>query len=251
MPKKKEIQIIAYKGFNQSMQCTGGNAPYQYEEGKTYTHDGEVQACSSGFHSCEYPLDCFSYYAPGESRYHEVLVSGDISRHDDDTKIASASITIKAQLHVPEIVSRAISWITERCDPVKAVHTKKDRSASSATGDQSASSATGTQSASSATGTQSASSATGTQSASSATGDQSASSATGYRSASSATGKSAVAINIGYFGKAMADENGAIVLVNHDNDRFIRHIRASKVGENGIEKNVWYILNDDGEFEKA
>jgi hypothetical protein len=242
MSKKKEVQIIAYKGFNQSMQCTGGDAPYQYEEGKTYTHDGEVRACSSGFHSCEYPLDCFGYYAPGISRYHEVLVSGDISRHDDDTKVASASITIKAQLHVPEIVSRAISWITERCDPVKAIHTKKDQSASSATGYQSASSATGNRSASSATGDQSASSATGYQSASSATGD---------RSASSATGKSSVAINIGYLGKAMADENGAIVLVNHDNEGFIRHIRASKVGENGIEKNVWYVLNDKGEFEKA
>ena len=122
------------------------------------------------------------------------------------------------------------------------------QSASSATGDRSASSATGYQSASSATGDKSASSATGNRSASSATGDQSASSATGNYSASSVTGKSSVAINIGKLGKAMADEFGAIVLCNHDENGYIRHIKASKVGENGIKPNVWYILNYDGEF---
>ena len=55
-------------------------------------------------------------------------------------------------------------------------------------------------------------------------------------------------MNIGIQGKAMAGENGAIVLCNHDDVGNIRHIRASKVGDNGIEPNVWYLLNDDGEF---
>ena len=79
-------------------------------------------------------------------------------------------------------------------------------------------------------------------------GDRSASSATGELSASSATGKAAVAINIGYMGRAMADEHGAIVLVNHDESGLIRHIRASRVGDNGITAGVWYVLNDDGDF---
>jgi len=126
-----------------------------------------------------------------------------------------------------------------------------DSSASSATGNRSASSATGDSSASSATGDSSASSATGYSSASSATGDRSASSATGYRSASSVKGKNAVAMNIGIHGKAMAGKDGAIVLCNHDDDYNIRHIRASKVGENGIKPNVFYVLNDAGEFVEA
>ncbi|MGE5512444.1 MAG: hypothetical protein ACM31O_14445, partial [Bacteroidota bacterium] len=126
-----------------------------------------------------------------------------------------------------------------------------DRSASSATGDWSASSATGYRSASSATGDRSASSATGDRSASSATGDRSASSATGNRSASSATGKNAVAMNIGFAGKARAGKGGAIVLCNHDDNYNIRHIRAAKVGENGIKPDVFYILNDAGEFEES
>jgi hypothetical protein len=58
-------------------------------------------------------------------------------------------------------------------------------------------------------------------------------------------------MNIGVYGKAMADEGGAIVLVNHDDERNIRHIRAAKVGEHGIKPNTFYRLNDDGEFVEA
>ena len=83
------------------------------------------------------------------------------------------------------------------------------------------------------------------------TGGQSASSATGYQSASSATGKNSVAMNIGIQGRAKAGKDGAIVLCNHNKNYNIRHIRASKVGENGIKPDTFYILNDAGEFEEA
>ena len=62
----------AYKGFNPDMTCRG----FQYEEDKEYTHDGEVKCCEGGFHACEYPLDCFDYYAPADSVYHEVERAG-------------------------------------------------------------------------------------------------------------------------------------------------------------------------------
>jgi hypothetical protein len=52
----------------------------------------------------------------------------------------------------------------------------------------------------------------------------------------------------GFDGRAMADETGAIVLVNRANNGSIRHIRASKVGDNGIQARVWYSLSDNGEF---
>lgn len=56
-----------FKGFNKDMTCIG----FQYEEGKSY-EEKEAIACKSGFHACEYPLDCFNYYSPNESVYHVV-----------------------------------------------------------------------------------------------------------------------------------------------------------------------------------
>ena len=76
----------AYKGFNKDMTCKG----FQYEEGKEYAHDGPVKACVSGFHACEDPIDCFRYYDPAESVFHEVEQSGEISKDRYDSKIASS-----------------------------------------------------------------------------------------------------------------------------------------------------------------
>ena len=60
-----------------------------------------------------------------------------------------------------------------------------------------------------------------------------------------------MAMSIGWYGKAKAAENGAIVVCNHDEQGNLRHIRASKVGENGIKPDTFYILNDKGGFEEA
>jgi hypothetical protein len=260
--------VTSFKGFDKNMQCRG----YQFEAGKTFTHDGEVKACEGGFHACEYPLDVFEYYAPADSRFATVEQSGDISRHDQDSKIASRSISIKAEISIPSLITAAFEFIKTRCEPAKEEHATGDSSASSATGyssassatgDSSASSATGYRSASSATGDRSASSATGDRSASSATGDRSASSATGYRSASLANGWSstseitpptedkplhAVAAAFGGESRARAPEGSAIVLCYRNYEGHLIHIRASKVGDNGIKPNVWYSLDENGEF---
>jgi hypothetical protein len=52
----------------------------------------------------------------------------------------------------------------------------------------------------------------------------------------------------GYDGRAMAGETGAIVLAYRDNDYNLIHIRASKVGENGIKAGIWYRLDANGDF---
>lgn len=48
-----ETKVIAYKGFNPDWTCNPNGVAFQYEVGKTYTHDGKVEACASGFHACE------------------------------------------------------------------------------------------------------------------------------------------------------------------------------------------------------
>ncbi|WP_446940173.1 DUF7666 domain-containing protein [Pseudomonas aeruginosa] len=332
--KKTEVEeiVTAYKGFKQDLTCRG----YQFEIGGTYKHEGEVEACASGFHSCEYPLDVFGYYAPGDSRFAIVKASGQLSRHDDDSKIASATLMVEAEISMPTMISRAIDWIMARLDSsveqtvvgdtasntgnrsaasntgdYSAASNTGNRSAASNTGDYSAASNTGDCSAASNTGDCSAASNTGNQSAASNTGYQSAASNTGYRSAASNTGyrsaasntgnrsaasntgdysaasntgnrsaasntgdysaasntgdcsaasntgyrsaaevsgKESVAASLGIEGRARASAGSAIVLCHRDDEGRLIHIRASKVGENGVKPDTWYQLSAEGEF---
>jgi hypothetical protein len=57
-------------------------------------------------------------------------------------------------------------------------------------------------------------------------------------------------MNIGRYGRAKASKDAAIVLCEHDDDGKLLHIRASKVGDNGIEPDVYYTLVA-GEFVKS
>ncbi|CRR74769.1 hypothetical protein FEM13_31985 [Pseudomonas aeruginosa] len=207
--KKKaasEEVVTAYKGFKQDLTCRD----YQFEIGGTYKHEGEVEACSSGFHSCEYPLDVFGYYAPGESRFAIVKASGQLSRHDDDSKIASATLVVEAEISMPTMISRALDWIMSKVD--KSVEqTVVGETASN-------------------------------------TGNRSAASNTGDYSAAEVSGKESVAASLGIEGRARASAGSAIVLCHRDDEGRLIHIRASKVGENGVEPDTWYQLNAEGEF---
>ena len=174
-------KITSYKGFNKDMTCRD----FQYKEGESY-EEPSAKACERGFYAYEYPLDCLDYYSPNESVYHVVEQSGEISRHSDDTKVASTKIKIGAEINIAGLVKAAIEYTMKRVNPEAKADERQG--ASSATGDYGASSATGDYGASSATGDCGASSATGDYGASSATGDCGASSATGYKGASSATG---------------------------------------------------------------
>lgn len=99
-----------YKGFDENFQCRG----YQFKVGETYKHDGEVEACNSGFHSCSNPLDVLKYYGI-TSRFAVVEVGGKTETHEDDSKIASAEITIKAELNLPEFINDCINYIKYAC----------------------------------------------------------------------------------------------------------------------------------------
>ena len=217
------MAIKSYKGFNKDMTCKG----FQYEEGKEYETE-RAECCETGFHACEYPLDCFSHYAPNGSVYHEVEQDGDIDREDGGTKIASTKIKIGARISIAGIVKAAIEYTMSK---TKKEASKDDdygassatgscgassatgyKGASSATGDYGASSATGDYGASSATGYKGASSATGSCGASSATGDYGASSATGYYGASSATGSCGASSATGYKGASSADHKDAVAV---------------------------------------
>ena len=313
---------IAYKGFDDNWQCRG----FQYEVGKSYKHDGDVEICSSGFHACEYPLDVFSYYMP-TSNFAIVEMGDPTTSNEGDTKIASARITIQAEISLNEMVTKSIDWVMSKIKTENKENENQSaasntgnysaasntgnysaasntgnysaasntgyQSAASNTGDYSAASNTGNYSAASNTGYQSAASNTGNYSAASNTGNQSAASNTGYQSAASNTGnqsaasntgnysaasntgdysaasntgdysaasntgnqsaasvqgKNSVAIAIGCESKAKASKSSAIVLCYRNDKGELIHIRSSKVGDNGIKADTWYMLDSKAEF---
>ncbi|EOX1924189.1 hypothetical protein ACPDMX_004483 [Salmonella enterica] len=212
-------EIVTFKGFNKDLKCSD----FQFAIGETFHHDGKVEACGSGFHACEFPFDVFSYYPPAESRYAETISFGITDREEGgDTKIASSSITIKDELTLPQFIQRGIEWIWSKID--------KSLEQQIISGDRSAATNTGY------------------RSAATNTGYRSAATNTGYRSAAEVSGSQSVAASLGIEGKARASEGGAIVLCYRDEDGELIHIRASKVGENGIMPDTWYQLDEDGEF---
>ncbi len=101
----------AYKGFNQDMTCRG----FQYQEGKEHEHKGKVEACESGFHACENPIDCLKYYEPGKSVYHEVELSGETDRDSADSKIAASHIRIGARLDIAGLCKATFEYVRSRC----------------------------------------------------------------------------------------------------------------------------------------
>ena len=214
--------VKSYKGFNKDMTCRG----FQYEEGKEYEEES-VEVCDHGFHACEYPLDCLNYYSPNESVYHEVEQSGEIQKHNDDTKVASTKIKIGAEISIAGLVKAAIEYTVKRVN--KEAESDENHGASSATG------------------------------------NKGVSSATGYKGASSAEDKDAVAVAWGYKSKAKGVIGSFLVFADweytgsEDNTEYDRNNQSAWVlngakmvqvdGEN-IKPDTWYTI-ENGEIEEV
>ena len=201
-----------YKGFKRDMTCRG----FQYKEGETYTHDGDVKLCEGGFHACEDAMDCLRYYDPADSEYHEVELDGVSDERGDDSKVVAKRIKIGAKVSLRQIIEASIEYRFSKTHEVTGGRTSQNRGAASATGGRGAASATGGRGAASATGYSGAASATGDSGAASATGGRGAASATGYSGAASATGYSGAASATGDSGAASATGDSGAALVNGD-----------------------------------
>lgn len=105
--------VKMYKGFNKDMTCNG----FQYEEGKEYTCNG-ARLCEHGFHACEMPLDCFRYYKPDKSVYHEVELDASGEYEINDSKRCGKKIKIGAKLEIADIVRAQIEITREHADNI-------------------------------------------------------------------------------------------------------------------------------------
>ena len=235
----------AYKGFDKDLKCRD----FQYEIGKTY-EEPTAELCEKGFHACEYPLDVFEYYAPGNmSRYCEVDLD-DVSdkKSNKDSKRCGKKIAVKAEIGIAGLVKAAVKYTMEKAIPENSKHATGSQGAASATGWHGAASATGWRGAASATGWRGAASATGWHGAASATGDQGAASATGSQGAASATGTESVAAALGIDSKAKGALGCWIVIAEWESDeKFNWHrkdVQCFKVDGENIKSDTWYKLKN-------
>ena len=184
---------------------------YQFEVGKTYEHDGPLSLCNTGFHACEAPLDVFSYYPPGESQYAAVTLGGANEEKNKDSKRVGNSLAFQAKISVAGLIEAQIAWVSKRA---------KGNNTSS-----------------------------------------------GHYSTAASSGDSSKAASSGDYSKAACDTNGfacvaglagcvkggvgSALSVGYRDALGHNRIAVGYVGENGIKPDVYYILNDAGEFQEV
>ena len=213
--------IIGVKAFDQNWKCRD----FQFEVGKTFTHDGEVSICNSGFHFCENPLDIFTYY-PLTSKF-ALVEGGDTKQHSDDSKVVCKTITIKSEISLHLALKMGVDFILSKIN-------WKDAPATN-------------------TGDYSAATNTGNYSAATNTGDKSAATNTGNCSAATNTGKDGVAISVGIEGKASATKGNFITLAEWeiiDNEWRRVDVQSVLVDGKEILADTFYQLKN-GKFVKA
>ena len=219
--KSKELSedniIVSYKGFDGNLSCRG----FKFEVGKTYEQSGEIVVCGNGFHACENPFDVLSYYGYcGDTTVNKFAIvkqSGAISRRDNDSKIASAKITIDCELSIPEFVQRGVNWILDHIENEKTERNTGDRSAATNTG---------------------------YRSAATNTGDQSAATNTGYYGMSEVSGKQSIAISTSYMGRVKGAIDCDLVTRELDKNGNRISIACGTVGKNGIKVDTWYVCKN-------
>ena len=270
--------VLYYKGMDENFKCRG----FQFEVGKTYKHDGEVEVCSSGFHSCSNPWDVLNYYDV-TSRFALVEVVGETATHSGDTKIASSEITIKKELKLPEFIDYCISFIKNSGMPHASIALENDSNlAASGYGSKLAASghysnlaasgrysnlaasghysnlaasgrysnlaASGNGSKLAASGNGNKLAASGNGSSLAASGNGSSLAALGYGNNLAASGDNSIAVCVGTKGKVKGGLNCALALTRWVESEKRYRITTAYVGEDGIKADTWYSLNNDGKF---
>ena len=100
MNAKGDKAMKGYKGFDNDLKCRG----FQYEVGKTYECEGEIELCKNGFHFCEDPKRIRDHYGDlTVCRYCEIEASGEIVKGEG--KCACSKISIVREISLQEFLS--------------------------------------------------------------------------------------------------------------------------------------------------
>lgn len=199
----------AYKGFNKDMTCRG----FQFEEGKAY-HEDTAVLCDCGFHACLDPLDCFRYYDPYDSVYHEVEIDNVSEQRENDTKVVAKDIKIGSRISIKDIVKESIDFTFS--------NVQKENNTDCASGKSSRQAASG---------------------------DSSSQAASGDSSRQETTGKNCVMMSAGNAGQAKGKIGSWIVLTEWEvcGMECIPTVVAKRIDGIEVREDTWYTLKN-GEF---
>ena len=99
---------IGYKAMNQDMTCRGYDNPFQYELGKTYEIEGELEICNNGFHFCKNIFNTLKYYnnIEGDKRFFKIQYDKCI---DELVKSVTNKITILEEVNIFDFINDSMS----------------------------------------------------------------------------------------------------------------------------------------------
>ena len=94
---KHHDYLTGYKATDKDMRCQG----FQYELGKWYKLDGEIELCKRGFHFCIHPSGPWSYYNDAGTRIFKVEAKDAVEEYTPgaDLKIVCREIRLVEELH--------------------------------------------------------------------------------------------------------------------------------------------------------
>ena len=211
--------MIGYKGFDKDLKCRD----YQYEVGKEFVHNGDVDLCSKGLHFCENPLDVLNYYPICEDNVYAIVEADEVSPQTEtqDTKRVSKKLKIKAKISLGDIISGGVSFL------LKSAKTEGVKSGNYS---QNASSGDSSQNASS--------------------GDYSHCVSAGDNSSNEATGEESIVAGIGRNSKCKNAKGNWIILSEIDSDGKVLAVKSVKVDGKKIKADTFYKLVN-GKFTEA
>ena len=226
----------AYKGFNKDMKCGG----FQFEEGKAY-HEDTAVLCDCGFHACLDPLDCFEYYNPCDSVYHEVEIDNVSEQCENDTKVVAKDIKIGSRISIKDIVKESIDFTFSSV--------RKENNTDCVSVHSGSQAASGDSSRQAASGHSSRQAASGYSSSQAASGDYSSQAASGHSSRQETIGKNCVMMSAGNDGRARGKIGSWIVLTEWKSrgNESIPTVVAKRIDGIEVREDTWYTLKN-GEF---
>ena len=242
--------MITFKGTDKDMKCRGG---FQYEIGKTYTDDGAIRCEDKGFHSCEVPMDVWSYFAPTDRRrFFSCEADGEIDRSNADSKIASSELTLKAEIGISGIIKAQIEYIKKLA---KGNIAQGDRGHAAAQGYMGHAAAQGYMGHAAAQGDMGHAAAQGYRGHAAAQGYMGHAAAQGDMGHAEVHGENSIAASFGIDGTAMAEKVGSWLTVYEweeiEGEWGIKDGKCARVDGEKIKPNVRYKLKNSEFVEVA